>query len=203
MSKYVLVIGDTVDFIDPTNGLAYRGVITKYDPDRDKLSKDSKRPLRNYLIKFDKSWHGYDEAWAASEDCELVRKPTSNVKVGYTVSPSSVYDPTVQRNVNVTINADNLKLKKSDVTIDALRGSVPNSLSGIDKPWIPYYVTSDEFFDILKVAFNDTYGDKGGTPYHPEDLYANVSCVLEVVSNTLANMVRMKAGRDLRGVREQ
>ena len=203
MSKYVLVVGDTVNFIDPTNGLAYRGVITKYDPDRDKRSKDSKRPLRNYLIKFDKSWHGYNEAWAASEDCELVRKPTSNVKVVYTVSPSSVYDPPVQRDVNVTINADNLKLKKSDVTIDALRGSVPNALSGTDKPWTPYYVTSDEFFDLLKVSFDDTYGDKDGTPCHPEDLYVNVSCVLEVVSNTLANMVRMKAGRDLRGVREQ
>ena len=123
--------------------------------------------------------------------------------MNYTVSSSSVHDDKKPININNNLYADNLKLKKSDVTIDALRGSVPNSLSGIDKPWIPYYVTSDEFFDILKVAFNDTYGDKGGTPYHPEDLYANVSCVLEVVSNTLANMVRIKAGRSLHGVREQ
>ena len=202
MSKYVLVVGDTVDFIDPTNGLAYRGVITKYDPNRDKLSKDFKRPLRNYLVKFDKSWHGYNEAWAASEDCELVRKPNSNVKVGYTVS-SSYHDYSKQRTINTTLNAGNVKLQKSHITIDSFRGSVPNVLSDINKPWIPYYVTSDEFFDILKVAFEDTYGDKGGTPYHPEDLYANVSCVLEVVSNTLANMVRIKTGRNLHGVKEQ
>lgn len=191
MSKYVLIVGDTVDFIDPTNGLAYRGVITKYDPS-----------LRNYLVKFDKRFHGYDEAWAASEDCELVRTPGSHPKVNYTVSSSS-HDETKQRSINTTLNAGNVKLQKSHVTIDAFGGSVPNVLSDINKPWIPYYVTSDEFFDILRVAFEDTYGDKGGTPYHPEDLYANVSCVLEVVSNTLANMVRIKAGRSLHGVREQ
>jgi hypothetical protein len=211
MSKYVLVVGDTVNFIDPTNGLAFRGVITKYDPNRDELSKDFNRPQRNYLIKFDKSWHGYDEAWAASEDCELVRKPSSNVKVNYTVSSSSVHDDKKKSNINNNLYADNIKLQKSDVTINSLsdvtinslKGSVPNTLSGIDKPWIPYYVTSDEFFDLLRVAFEDTYGDKGGTPYHPEDLYVNVSCVLEVVSNTLANMVRMKAGRSLHGVKDK
>ena len=202
MSKYVLVVGDTVDFIDPTNGLAYRGVVTKYDPNRDKLSKDFKRPLRNYLIKFDKSWHGYDEAWAAHEDCELVRTSSSNVKVGYTVS-SSYHDYAKQRSINTTLYADDIKLQKSHVTINSLKGSVPNTTSDIQKPWMPYYVTSDEFFDLLRVAFEDTYGDKVGTPYHPEDLYVNVSCVLEVVSNTLANMVRIKAGRSLHGVKEQ
>ena len=202
MSKYILVVGDTVDFIDPTNGLAYRGVITKYDPNRDKLSKDSKRPLRNYLIKFDQSWHGYNEAWAASEDCELVRKPNSNVKVGYTVS-SSYHDYSKQRSINTTLYADNVKLQKTDDALAALRGSVPNTTSGIDKPWMPYYITSDEFFDILRISFEDTYGDKGGAPWHPEDLYVNVSCVLEVVSNTLANMVRIKTGRNLHGVKEQ
>lgn len=67
-------------------------------------------------------------------------------------------------------------------------------------PWSPYYVTSDDFFDILKVAFDDTYGSDHR--WHPEDLYVNVSCVLEVVSNTLANMVRIKAGKDLQGVKE-
>lgn len=197
MSKYILVIGDTVDFIDPTNGLAYRGVITKYDPSRDKLSKDFKRPLRNYLVKFDKSWHGYDEAWAASEDCELVRTSRSNAKVNYTFS-SSYHDETNQLSINTTLDAGNVKLQKSDVTVN----TAIKSLSGIDKPWIPYYITSDEFFDLLRVAFDDTYGDKEETPWHPEDLYVNISCVLEVVSNTLANMVRIKAGRDLRGVKE-
>ena len=198
MSKYVLVVGDTVNFIDPTNGLAYRGVITKYDPNRDKLSKDFKRPLRNYLVKFDKNWHGYDEAWAASEDCELVRTSSSNVKVGYTVSSSSIYDDKKQRNINTTLDAGNVKLQKSDVTVN----TAIKSLSSIDKPWTHYYVSSDEFFDILRVAFDDTYGDKGGAPWHPEDLYINVSCVLEVVSNTLANMARVKAGKSLYGVKE-
>lgn len=69
-----------------------------------------------------------------------------------------------------------------------------------DYPWTPYYVTSDDFFGILKVAFDDTYGSDHR--WHPEDLYVNVSCVLEVVSNTLANMVRIKAGKDLQGVKE-
>lgn len=69
-----------------------------------------------------------------------------------------------------------------------------------DYPWTPYYVTSDDFFDILKVAFDDTYGSKHR--WHPEDLYVNVSCVLEVVSNTLASMVRIKAGKELSGVKQ-
>jgi hypothetical protein len=69
-----------------------------------------------------------------------------------------------------------------------------------DHPWTPYYLTSDDFFDILKVAFDDTYGSDHR--WHPEDLYINVSCVLEIVSNTLANMVRIKAGRELYGVKE-
>lgn len=201
MSKYVLVVGDAVNFIDPTNGLAHRGVITEYDPNRDHNSKNFNRPERNYLIKFDKTWHGFSDAWAASEDCELIRTPSSHVNVNYTVSSSS-HDENKQSGINTTLSAGNVKLQQSSITVDALGGSVTNTLSGIDKPWIPYYVTSDEFFGLLRVAFEDTYGDKGGTPYHPEDLYVNVSCVLEVVSNTLANMVRMKAGRDLRGVRE-
>lgn len=70
-----------------------------------------------------------------------------------------------------------------------------------DRPWMAYYLTSDDFFDILKVAFEDTYGSDHR--WHPEDLYVNVSCVLEVVSNTLAGMVHIKAGRELRGVKGQ
>lgn len=69
-----------------------------------------------------------------------------------------------------------------------------------DYPWTPYYVTSDDFFDILRVAFDDTYGSDHR--WHPEDLYVNVSCVLEVVSNTLSNMVRIKAGKELSGVKQ-
>lgn len=70
-----------------------------------------------------------------------------------------------------------------------------------DYPWTAYYLTSDDFFDILRIAFDDTYGSDH--KWHPEDLYINVSCVLEIVSNTLANMARIKSGKDLRGVKEQ
>ena len=69
-----------------------------------------------------------------------------------------------------------------------------------DYPWTAYYLTSDDFFDILRIAFDDTYGSDH--KWHPEDLYINVSCVLEIVSNTLANMVRTTAGKPLRGVKE-
>ena len=63
----------------------------------------------------------------------------------------------------------------------------------------PYYLTSDEFFALLKVAFDDTYGS--ATPWHPEDLYTNVECVLEVVANTLSNTMRLKNGQQPRGVK--
>lgn len=111
-------------------------------------------------------------------------KPTVN----YTTN--SVIDKPLndQHNINVTASATT-----KESTISHSDG-IP------DYPWTPYYVTSDDFFDILRVAFDDTYGSDHR--WHPEDLYVNVSCVLEVVSNTLANMVRIKAGKELHGVKE-
>lgn len=94
-------------------------------------------------------------------------------------------------------NEENIKVTASNTT----EQSTISQGDGIPEyPWSPYYVTSDDFFDILRVAFDDTYGTNHR--WHPEDLYVNVSCVLEVVSNTLANMVRIKAGKELHGVKE-
>jgi hypothetical protein len=94
---------------------------------------------------------------------------------------------------NKSIDNENIKLTASD--------SISQSTitqSG-DRPWTAYYLTSDEFFDVLKVAFEDTYGYDH--QWHPEDLYVNVSCVLEIVANTLNNMVNVKVGRQLKGVK--
>jgi hypothetical protein len=52
------------------------------------------------------------------------------------------------------------------------------------------------------VAFDDTYGGGTGTPWHPEDMYINVLTTLEVVTNTLSNMAKIKAGRPLKGIKE-
>ncbi len=71
----------------------------------------------------------------------------------------------------------------------------------VDKPWLPFYLTSDEFFEILRVAYEDSYGKDTGI-WHPEDIYVNVSTVLETVTNTLSNMSRIRSGKPLRGIKE-
>jgi hypothetical protein len=71
----------------------------------------------------------------------------------------------------------------------------------VDKPWLPFYVTSDEFFEILRVAYEDSYGKDTGV-WHPEDIYVNVSTVLETLTNTLSNMSRIRSGKPLRGIKE-
>ena len=110
-------------------------------------------------------------------------KPTVTYTSNY--AGESAGDNGAYQNINVTASST---LNKSTIS------ETP------DYPWSPYYVTSDEFFDILRIAFEDTYGSDHR--WHPEDLYINVSCVLEIVSNTLANMVRIKSGRELHGVKE-
>jgi len=79
--------------------------------------------------------------------------------------------------------------------------NVSNS-SILDRPWTNYYVNADEFFSILRIAFDDTYGGGSDTPWHPEDMYVNVLTTLEVVTNTLSNMANIKAGRPLKGLKE-
>ena len=63
------------------------------------------------------------------------------------------------------------------------------------------YLNSDQFFDLLKIAFDDTYGSD--QKWHPEDLYVNVQCVLEVVSNTLYNLHNIINNKQLSGVKGQ
>ncbi len=74
--------------------------------------------------------------------------------------------------------------------------------STVDRPWTAYYVTADEFFDILRLAYDDTYGGGTDTPWHPADMYINVSTTLEIVTNTLANMANLKAKRPLKSIKE-
>lgn len=77
-----------------------------------------------------------------------------------------------------------------------------DSIDDTERPWMSYYLTVDELLDIVRVAYNDTYGPSDHR-WHPEDLYVNVSVVLETVTNTLSNMVRLKSGRPLQGVKDQ
>ena len=181
-------VGDVVDFTDSTSGFVYRGVIIDHVPGRDKRGEGSNRPLREYLMKFDNLWYGYDRGWVAGEELTMVRSGKTSPTVTYTSSTWT----------NKPLNdKDNIKVTASTTT----KESTISHEDGLpDYPWTPYYVTPDDFFSILKVAFDDTYGSDHR--WHPEDLYVNVSSVLEVVSNTLATMVRIKAGKELHGVKE-
>ena len=188
MSKYTLVPGDIVDFTDTTTGNVHRGFIDRYEKGRDLFPLRTLDQKRDYFVKFDNNlWeNGPSEAWCAKEDLELVRptKTSSNVtfESSYTSTPLSKYDPN-----NIKIN------QKPNV-----QTSRP---SNNEQPWTAYYMTASDFFDILKVAFEDTYGDDNHK-WHPEDLYVNVSSVIEIVSNTLANSARLKSNKPLIGVKE-
>lgn len=191
MSKYVLVEGDIVDFTDSTTGKVHRGFIDKYQKGRDVLPRtmDAKR---DYLVNFDNPlWDGgHKEAWCAREDLELVRPTKTATTV--TFATNSVTNPPLN------FDPSNIKINQSSKVTTSTQ-TVGGGYKDHNYPWSPYYITSDDFFDILRVAFDDTYGSDHR--WHPEDLYVNVSSVLEVVSNTLANMVRIKAGKDLSGVK--
>lgn len=181
-------VGDFVYFTDTTTGSVHRGYIERYQKGRDTRPAFMNIAPRDYLVKFDKPlWKdAYDRAWCAAADLTLISKSPSTV----TFSTSTTTTKPLSDKDNITVTASTTT-KESTVSHG---DGIPNY------PWTPYYVTSDDFFDILKVAFDDTYGSDHR--WHPEDLYVNVSCVLEVVSNTLANMVRIKAGKELHGVKE-
>ena len=183
-------VGDVVDFTDSTSGFVYRGVIIDHVPGRDKRGEGSNRPLREYLMKFDNLWYGYDRGWVAGEELTMVRSGKTNPTVTYTSSTWTNKPLNTQQNINIT---QSTKINKSTVSQE---DDLPV------RPWTPFYMTTDEFFDILKVAFDDTYGSKTNRRWHPEDLYVNVSCVLEVVSNTLANAARLRSGKEVSGVKE-
>lgn len=180
-------VGDFVYFTDTTTGSVHRGYIERYQKGRDTRPAPINIAPRDYLVKFDKPlWKdAYDRAWCAAADLTLISKSLSTVT--FSTSTTTTKPLNDKDNIKVTTSTSD-KITSSSITVDH------------NYPWSPYYVTSDDFFDILKVAFEDTYGSKHR--WHPEDLYVNVSCVLEVVSNTLANMVRIKAGKDLQGVKE-
>jgi len=184
MSKYILVAGDIVDFTDPMSGKVHRGFIDQYAKGRPHN--------RDYSVKFDTPWHGFDKAWCSAEDLELVRSTRASHTVTFSTNqasnPLGSYDPK-----NIKINQAGTTTTSTQTFTTQVKSEEPNY------PWSPYYITSDDFFDILRVAFDDTYGSDHR--WHPEDLYINVSSVLEVVSNTLTNMVRIKAGRELSGVK--
>lgn len=186
MSKYTLVAGDIVDFTDPISGKIHRGFIDQYAKGRPHN--------RDYHVKFDKPWHGFDRAWCSQEDLELVRPTKTSSKVTFASTqvsnPISEYD-----SQNIKIN-HKFNTQTSTYSTGTARGAV-----AAEQPWLAYYMTADDFFDILKLAFVDTYGDNNHK-WHPEDLYVNVSCVLEIVSNTLANSARLKSNKPLSGVKE-
>lgn len=189
MSKYTLVAGDIVDFTDPTSGKIHRGFIDQYAKGRPHN--------RDYSVKFDKPWHGFDRAWCSADDLELVRPTKYSSTVTFASSqvsnPISGYD-----NQNIKINQ---KLNTQTSTYSTGTSDGNGAATTEDRPWMAYYMTADDFFDVLKVAFVDTYGDNDHK-WHPEDLYVNVSSVLEIVTNTLANSARLKSNKELRGVKE-
>jgi hypothetical protein len=61
------------------------------------------------------------------------------------------------------------------------------------------YLTTDEFFDILKIAFEDTYGSDH--TWHPEDMYVNLKSTLEIVTNTLSNLHNIRNNKQLTSAR--
>lgn len=192
MSEYILIVGDVVDFVDPYTNERYRGYIDKYDPSRDTRKDRALGKRKHYYVKFDTPlWStSYKEAWCAAEDLKLIRmghnyfnNEHNNKTITYSYSPFT----------NKPIDKENIKLTATDSI------SQSTITQSSNKPWTAYYLTSDEFFDVLKVAFEDTYGSDH--KWHPEDLYVNVSCALEIVSNTLSNMVNVKAGRQLKGIK--
>lgn len=191
MSEYILIVGDVVDFVDPYTKERHRGYIDKYDPSRDTRKDRALGKRKHYYVKFDTPlWNtSYKEAWCAAEDLKLIRmghnyfNNHNNKTITYSYSAFT----------NKSIDNENIKLTASDSI------SQSTITQSNDRPWTAYYLTSDEFFDVLKVAFEDTYGYDH--QWHPEDLYVNVSCVLEIVANTLNNMVNVKAGRQLKGIK--
>jgi hypothetical protein len=165
------VVGDIVDFYDTVRKTTHRGMVVDHAPGRDVHAKEFKRFPREYLVKFDNLWLGYNSGWIAVNELTLVR---------------STKTPSLKINNQTSSEKDNIKVTAQTDS----------------QPWLAYYMTADDFFDILRVAFNDTYGDKNNHKWHPEDLYINVSCVLEIVSNTLANSALLKSNKELRGVKE-
>jgi hypothetical protein len=188
MTEYNPKPGDIVSFTHPSIGTTHRGTIVEYRPGR-----DTRATKRDFLVRFTEPiWHeGPLEAWCAKDDLTLIwntLRKADEVKPTVTYTNSSTTTTTKFNNQNISLNKDN-KLAESSVSLP-------------ERPWTRYYVTADEFFEVLRVAFDDTYGGGSQTPWHPEDMYVNVLSTLEIVANTLSNMANIKAHRPLKGVKE-
>lgn len=190
MSHYKPAVGDRIEFIDPTTGTAHLGIIHEYKEGRDTRAVVMKHPKRDYLVLFDEPlWsEGPGQAWVAAEDMNLIKSDKLN-------KPTVTYVTSSTAQTARDFDFSNLILEKSNKVYES-------TVSTSDRPWTAYYVTADDFFDILRVAYEDTYGNGDTTPWHPEDMYTNVSCVLEIVTNTLSNMANLKSGRPLSGIKE-
>ncbi len=187
MSYYKPRVGDRVSFRDTSRATTHYGVVHEYKMGRDKRAEVYKQPPRDYLVLFDEPlWEeGPGQAWCSAEDLTLSSN-TPKYNVTYVTSSTLESSPR-------DFDFSNLILEKSNKLSSS-------TISTSDHPWTAYYVTADDFFDILRIAYEDTYGGSD-TPWHPEDMYTNVSCVLEIVTNTLSNMANIKSGRQLKGIK--
>jgi hypothetical protein len=189
MTDYNPKPGDIVNFKNPSLKTSHRGVVVEYRPGRS-INTGRKRDV---LVKFnDPIWSGGPlEAWCALENLTLIwptLRKANEVKPTVTYTSSSTTTTNQFDDYNIQIKKDN-KLSQS-------------TFSASDRPWTAYYVTADEFFDVLRLAFDEVYGGGAETPWHPEDMYVNVSTTLEIVANTLSSMANLKAGRPLKGIKE-
>lgn len=189
MSNNKLAVGDTVEYLDKHSQKSYLGNIVNYSPGRDTWRKNFDLDPRDYFVTFEQPlWeNGPNSAWCAAEDLNIIKSHKLNTPtVTYTNSSTTV---------TTKYNNDNLRLEKNNKLAQS-------TISTEERPWTRYYVTADEFFDVLRLAFDETYGGGSETPWHPEDMYVNVSTTLEIVANTLSNMANLKAGRQLKGIKE-
>ncbi len=189
MTNYNPKPGDIVNFKNPSIETNHRGIVMEYQAGR---SINTGRE-RDVLVKFNTPiWAGGPlEAWCAVEDLTLIW-PT--LRKANEMKPTVTYTTSSTTTTN-KFDDYNIQIQKNNKTAES-------SVSFSNYPWTAYYVTADEFFEILRVAFDDTYGGGTDTPWHPEDMYINVLTTLEVVTNTLSNMAKIKAGRPLKGIKE-
>jgi hypothetical protein len=187
--NYKPVPGERIIFTDTSlDGRQHYGKVISWSPGRDTRAAQYNMPARDYFIGFDSPlWdNGPKQAWCAAEDLSPLSgnfTVTSNANITY--------------NVSNTVPPEEWKDKLNNLTLTSTLQDKQE-----DKPWMAYYVTADEFFDVLRIAYDDTYGGGSDTPWHPEDMYTNVSCVLEVVTNTLSNMAKLRSGRQVKGIKE-
>jgi hypothetical protein len=188
MTKYIPKPGDIVNFKNPSLETNHRGTVIKFVPGR-----DNKSTSRDYLVKFNTPlWSGGSkELWCSADDLTLI---WNSLRKDMDMNPTVTYTTSSTTTTN-KFDDYNIQIQKNNKTAES-------SVSFSNYPWTAYYVTADEFFEILRVAFDDTYGGGTDTPWHPEDMYVNVLTTLEVVTNTLSNMANIKAGRPLKGLKE-